>query len=50
MIVETTDRVICISQNRNSVLDEKSGKARVELEENLKAKHFVLSVEDNTSN
>lgn len=46
--------VICISHNRNSVLSRKSGKhnpeSKVELENNLRAKHSILSAEDfNTS-
>lgn len=45
---ETTDRVICISLNRDSVLNGKSGTdtpddSRVELEENLQTKHSALS-------
>lgn len=56
MIAETMEGVICISINRESVLSGKLGRntsdeSRLELEENLWAKHSSLSAEDDdTSN
>lgn len=50
MIVENMDGVICIMQNKDSVLGRKWAKETpnelwAELEENLWAKHYALSAE-----
>lgn len=56
MVDETIEEGICTSQSRNSVVSEKSGKgnpneSRIELENNLQAKHSALLAEDgNISN
>lgn len=52
MIVETMDRVTCISHNTGLVLSGKSGKdtleSRVEFKENLWAKHSALLADNST--